>query len=236
MTELISLVELKEAHGPLLEQALAIYEASFPAEERDSPENLVKKISLSAKGPLADETLFHFLVGVSGEQVLAMSMYTYHARQRLGFLAYMAITAVSRGQGLGGWAFSETMARLAQEAGERPLGMCWEVERPSDIHDPRERQLAERRIRFYERNGSILLPDIELLTPSLGAGLPEMSYYLMYYPLTDEPAISPERVRAMVDVILLESYGVAPESVYYRRAVQSIGEQTYARPEKSTGA
>jgi GNAT superfamily N-acetyltransferase len=224
VTDLISLVELRERYGPLVEQALAIYEASFPAEERDAPENLVRQIRLSTRGAADQEKLYHFLVGVSGEEAMALSLYSYHVRQRLGYLAYMAITAVSRGQGLGSWMFSQTMESLAQEADERPYGMCWEVERPADIQNPQERQFAERRIRFYERNGSILFPEVELLTPPVGEGLPEVTYHLMYYPLSDEPINAPDRIRAMVDVILLEGYGVAPESHYYRRAMQSIRE------------
>jgi len=226
----LSLVEVQDAQSPLAKEALAIYEASFPVEEREPQENLGQLINLSARGPLADGTLFHFLTGVAGAEVQAMALYTYHPQQRLGFLGYMAITAVSRGQGLGSWMFQQTMARLAEEAGERPFGMCWEVQRPSDIDDPHERELAERRIRFYQRHGSILFPEVDLLTPSLGEGLPDVSYHLMYYPLDGETAVSPDRLRAMVDVILGHNYGAAPDSIYYRRALQSI------RHDQSAGA
>jgi len=218
----LSLVEVQNAQSPLAKQALAIYEASFPPEERESQDSLLTLINLSAQGPLADGTLFHFLAGVSGEAVQAMALYTYHPQQRLGFLGYMAITAVSRGQGLGGWMFQQTMARLAEEAGERPLGMCWEVQRPSDFNDLHERELAERRIRFYQRHGSLIFPEVDLLTPSLGEGLPDVSYHLMYYPLDGATAVSPDRLRAMIDVILGQNYGAAPDSIYYRRALQSI--------------
>lgn len=223
MTDSISLVEVHEAHGRLAEQAFAIYEASFPVEERDSVENLVDLIQRSASGQLDEGIDFRFLAGVSDGQIVALSIYTYHARLRLGYLWYLAITAISRGQGLGSWMFSQTMDRLAHEGGERPLGMCWEVERPYDVPDPDLRELAERRIRFYERNGSVLFPNVDLLTPALAEGLPEVSYHLMYYPLADEPIISPDRVQAMIDAILLDNYGVDPESEYYRRAAQSIG-------------
>jgi len=218
----LSLVEVQDAQSPLAKEALAIYEASFPVEEREPQDSLVKLIALSAEGPLADGTLFHFLAGVADEQVLAMALYTYHPQQRLGFLGYMAITAVSRGQGLGSWMFQQTMARLGREEGERPFGMCWEVQRPSDLADPQERELAERRIRFYQRHGSILFPQVDLLTPSLGDGLPDVSYHLMYYPLDGETAVTSHRLRAMIDVILGHNYGAAPDSIYYRRALQSI--------------
>ena len=219
----IALVELKEGHGRLAQQAFAIYEASFPVEERDSVENLVELIQRSASGELDEGTDFRFLVGVADEQIVALSIYTYHARLRMGYLWYLAITAVSRGQGLGSWMFSQTMNRLAREGGQRPLGMCWEVERPSDLPDPDHRDLAERRIRFYERNGSVLFANVDLLTPALGEGLPEVSYHLMYYPLVDEPTIPTDRVQAIIDVILLDNYEVDPDSEYYRRAAQSIG-------------
>ncbi|MBK7919719.1 MAG: GNAT family N-acetyltransferase [Chloroflexi bacterium] len=231
MEESISFIELQDADGGLARQAFAIYEASFPPAERDPIEDLVELIQRSALGRVDQETNFRFFVGVSGEEVLGLAVYTYHARLRLGYLAYLATTAVFRGQGLGSWMFTQTIDRLRQEAEEPPLGMCWEVERPSDIQDAHESELAERRIRFYQRNGSILFPDVDLLTPALADNLPEVHYHLMYYPLENSAGIGAEQVQSLIDLILLEGYGVSRDSHYYQRAIRSISETVYARPD-----
>jgi GNAT superfamily N-acetyltransferase len=185
-------------------------------------EDLAALIQQSAANTLADETFFRFWVGVAEEQVLALSIYIYHHQQRLGYLWYLATARDHRNQGIGSWMFTSTLEKIRQEALEPPVGLCWEVERPSDAPDPHKRQLSEQRIRFYEKNGSILIPNVDLLTPASSEGYPDVTYQLMYYPLQDEPAISSARIRSLVDFILLNGYGVSSTSIYYQQAIRSI--------------
>lgn len=222
VTQSISLVPLNDASSSLARQAFAIYEVSFPVAERDPLENLVELIEHSGQEFADGETVFRFWLGVAEGEVLALSAYTYHRRRRLGFLWYMATLRTARSQGIGSWMFARTLEMLRQEDQELPIGLCWEVERPSAFTDLQERQFAERRIRFYQRNGSLLFPEIDLLTPALEDGLPDVSYHLMFYPLENQAAVTPQRIRSLIDVILLDSYGVEPDSIYYQRAVATL--------------
>ncbi|GJM40703.1 MAG: hypothetical protein DHS20C20_09850 [Ardenticatenaceae bacterium] len=218
----LSCVQLKDANNSLAQEAFTIYEDSFPASDRDPVDRLASLIQQSADTPVAGESIFRYWIGVSGEQVLALSIYTYHRQQRLGYLWYLATAKQYRNQGIGSWMFTSTLAKIREEAPGPPLGLCWEVERPSDAKDPHQRQISEQRIRFYEKNGSILLPTFEFLTPASVDGFPDTYYHLMYYSLQNESTISPARIRTLVDVLLLNSYGVKPSSIYYQQAIQSI--------------
>ncbi len=222
MTQPTSFIQLKDTTTPLAKQAFAIYEASFPVSDRDPVEKLVPLIQQSANTPLDNESFFRFWLSVAQEQVLGLSIYTYYHQHRLGYLWYLATATNYRNQRIGRWMFAGTLEKIRQEALEPPVGVCWEVERPSDAPDPHTRQLSEQRIRFYEKNGSILIPNVDLLTPASSEGFPDVTYHLMYYPLQDEPTISSARIRALVDFILLTGYGVSPTSIYYQQAMRSI--------------
>lgn len=227
MAEQISWHVLTDPKRRWSREAVAIYLDSFPPEEMDPVEHLQELMASAPAEPQPGETLFRFAVGVGSDTVRALSVYTYHPEERLAFLWYLATTAVSRGQGIGSWLLQQTIEHVLEDAqlcgGEPPVGICWEVERPSDTTDPHEQELRQKRIRFYERNGSLLLPHIDLLTPPMGPDLPEVHYYIMYHPLETPPDLSPERQRSLVDLILRHSYGLDETSAYYQRAMRSIG-------------
>jgi GNAT superfamily N-acetyltransferase len=227
MAEQISWHVLTDPKRRWSREAVAIYLDSFPPEELDPVEHLQALMASAPAEPQPGETIFRFAVGVGEDTVRALSIYTYHPEERLAYLWYLATTAVSRGQGVGSWLLQQTIEHVLEDAqlcgGEPPVGICWEVERPLDAADPHEQEVRQKRIRFYERNGSLLLPHIDLLTPPMGPDLPEVAYYIMVHPLETPPDLSAERQRRLVDLILRQAYGVGPESSYYQRAMRSIG-------------
>lgn len=222
-----TIVELTDPDSDLTEQALALYEAAFPVEERGPLEYLYVDMRWRAQGNHQPDHLRHFLAAVESDRLNGICMYSYYRDYRLAFLGYLATPPELRGNGLGGWLLKRTVSMLSADAellgGLPPLGMCWEVERPLDTNDPLERDLRERRIQFYQRNGAILLKDIRLTAPPLGVGLPPVDYHLMFLPVNPERVVVDQELkRAAIQAAILGAYGCDQESPYYRQAIASL--------------
>jgi GNAT superfamily N-acetyltransferase len=221
------LIEITDPDSDLARQAFEIYEASFPIEERDPVERIAHAMRRKQEKNRHSEHISHFLAAVDAGRAIGLVMYSYYKKERLGFLFYMATDLDLRGQGLGSWMFKKTMQRLEEDAhflaGEPPLGMFWEVERPLDAADEAERILRERRIRFYQRNGAVLMDWIDFTAPPLDEDLPPVPYYLMFRSSDyRETKFNRELVRAVIDSTLLYGYGVTPDSEYYKQAIASL--------------
>lgn len=221
------LIEITDPDSDLARQAFEIYEASFPLEERDPVERIANAMRRKQEMNRDPGHISHFLAAVDTGRVIGLVMYSYYKKERLGFLFYMAIHLDLRGQGLGSWMFQQTLHRLEKDAdalaGEPPIGMFWEVERPHDATNEAERILRERRIRFYQRNGAVLMDWIDFTAPPLGEDLPPVPYYLMFRSSDNrKTSINRELVRAVIDSTLLYGYGVTPDSEYYRQAIASL--------------
>jgi GNAT superfamily N-acetyltransferase len=222
----LKLIELTDPEDMLARQAFDLYVVSFPVEERVSL-SAIKEGILNRDDGLAGDYISRFIAAVQDDRTVGLSMYGYYRIPRLACLFYLAVQPDLRGLGLGAWLLNQTAALLPNDArilgGESPLGLCWEVDRPNESGDPEERTLRARRIKFYERNGAILLDSIDFIAPPLSEGLPPVPYFLMFMPLPDkEIPIEESLLLAVVDATLLNGYGVTQESPYYRRAISSI--------------
>ncbi len=180
------------------------------------------------RGPAGE--LAHHRVAVQAGRVAGLSFYGYYGPARLGYLGYLATRPEIRGQGLGAWLLGETLRSLPADArrlgGPRPLGLCWEVERPEDADTPAARLLRERRIDFYRRQGAVLLDDVQFRAPPMGAGLPSLAFHLMFMPLPGERmGLEPALKRAIVDAILLHGYDLERDSPYYLAALAALSRE-----------
>jgi len=218
------LLELTEADTNITRQALALYESAFPPAERVPVESIIASIRQRGR---ADGCVPHFFTAVKDARALGLSFYGYFRDVRLGFLYYLAVQPELRGQGLGAWLFHQTLAQLPQDAkstgGEPPRGLVWEVERPVDADTPAERDLRQRRINFYRRNGALLLDRSDFLAPPLAEHLPPVMYHIMFLPSPtfNEDLAARPFLTDVLDTILLHGYGIERDSLYYRRAVMS---------------
>lgn len=232
------LLELSNSHGPLARQSIAIYEASFPADERHPTVYFEGLLEAGAAGRPQDGRIWHFYAAVEGRTVSGLSIYEYYRAARLGYLFYMAVNPERRGRGMGSWLFQQTLERLGQDArllhGPPPLGMFWEVERPEDAMGEAERTMRARRIEFYRRNGGLLLEGIDFVAPPVGPGLPEVPFFVMYRAVDGKPKrVSNDLARRIVEAMLLEGYQVDRSSAYYHRALASLSE--YRSDQAGTG-
>jgi GNAT superfamily N-acetyltransferase len=222
------LLELSQCESEIINQALALYELSFPPAERDPAEGIAASIQRVKEVDVRRGYVPHHFATLQDGQVTGISFYGYFCQARLGFLYYLAVDPAQRGQGLGGWLFRKTAAQLSADAsacqGEPPRGLVWEVERPVDAETPDEHSLRQRRIAFYERQGAQLLEGLDFLAPPLGEDLPPVRYHIMFLPApgyNGDPNDQSFRIDVL-DVILLRGYGLERESHYYQDVVKKV--------------
>lgn len=223
-TEFVELLDPKHVYT---QEALKLYEQSFPVEERESSQVILEGITERANNTRLENQIWHFFAFIQNKHIVGISMYNYHATTRLAFLHYLAIQPELRNGGFGSKLFQRTLIELDQDAkkvgGKSPLGMCWEVERPCDTQETNEKGVRNRRIAFYKRNNSFLLDDINYIAPPINSGLPSVPYYLMFASATSKDlAITVELKKAILDTTLLYGYHLGIESVYYKQALSSF--------------
>ncbi|RPI28232.1 MAG: N-acetyltransferase [Chloroflexota bacterium] len=203
-----------------------IYEEAFPVEERDPTGKMVAWLrQLRLPAGLRSDRCVHFWAAVLQGSVAGMAIFSAHRDTRLGFIAYMAVAAEMRSQGLGSQILCEVVAQikadLLQLCDAPGLGVCLEVECPGEAGDEAERRRRERRIMFYQRMGAQVVPGVDFVAPPLGDGLPAVPYDLMFIP-TGEAALDPALTRLVVDTALLHGYGLSREDPYYLSAIRSL--------------
>lgn len=124
---------LTEPDDPLLQQALAVYEMSFPYHERRER---------ASQRALLQDPLYHFdLLMREGAPVGAL---LYWQQPSFTYAEHFFIFPEHRGRGIGS-------AALEQLCRCTVLPLILEIDPPDD-------ELSRRRLRFYERNGFRLTP------------------------------------------------------------------------------
>lgn len=149
---------------------LDLYETAFPPEEKllvstflqilkDKSEGYEKNHSLLAALNMADE-------------FMGMALVDDLEEYRLFFLEYFAVSPERRGMGAGTEFYREILRRF-ELSGAKALII--EVEIPEISPDP---DMAEARIRFYQRNGAKLFRGIDY-TLEIGPHQPPIPMHLM---------------------------------------------------------
>ena len=217
--------ELSSKEINLIRQVQWIFEQSFPEEERDPFENMLQAIQRREQaGPEECENC-HFQVAVEEGQAAGASFFNYYPQTRMGFIAYLAVHPSRRNGGLGARLYRHLVGCVAAEARTSgpAVGVVFEVEVPELGKDAAERALRQRRIGFYQRNGALVVPNLSLIAPPMGSGLPEMPYKIMLHPLEGAHLpLGKHEIEAVVETVLGFSYGLPPDSPYYRRTLESI--------------
>lgn len=223
MTEAALLIqELQDPDGKLARQALVICEQSFPEVEREPTDQIRAMLRHRLAAPPPADRVNHFWVAVQTDSVVGIAIFSYYARPGLACIGYMAVRPDLKGRGYGSTLFQRVIGQLpldaAQLGGHQPWGACFEVQRPQDAAEENDRQIRERRIRFYQRHGAQLIDQIEFLAPPLATNFPPVPFYLMFRPATPGPVILTQRQkREIVESILLYDYGVGPGDPYMQR-------------------
>lgn len=225
----LRICELKDPGGPIARQAFAIYEQSFPEEERDSIDNLAATIYRQAGPCPPRDRVDHFWAALNRQTVVGLAIFNYYREPRLAFFRYLAVREADRGRGYGAALFRRVVAQLPKDAaalaGLPPLGVCFEVERPEDAADEAGRRIRCARLRFYRRLGVQQLEGVNFVAPPLRPGLPAMPYHLMFCRAGPaEVPLTPALQREIVTTVLVKGYKLLPESPYVQQAIAGLGQ------------
>ena len=88
-----------------------------------------------------------------GETLMAYAVLSVNLPSGYSFLLYLAVDAAGRGKGTG----TQMLEKLKERYGDTK-GLIIEVEDPAAAKTEDDRDIRERRIRFYERAGYVRLP------------------------------------------------------------------------------
>ncbi len=171
LTEL-RMIEIKSRSDEILLPWLDLYETAFPAVERVLVSRLLERLS-------PDNCLDHMLAAVDEQDNLAAILYYVDVPDaQAAFLWYFAVIPALRGQGWGAWLYQALLQRLHN--GE--LALFFDVESPTEANSHEEREIAERRIQFYRRQGALLLTGVRYIQQA-GSHQPPLPMHLMVHPL-----------------------------------------------------
>ena len=166
-----TLVEITTLDDPLLLPWLDLYETAFPPEERVFTSRLLSGVKSPGE--------YHMLAAVDESGGLAgLAFYNEVPEAQAAFLWYLAVQPELRGHGIGAWLYSAVLQRLDKH----DRAMFLDVEIPEEMHAPAEREMAARRIRFYQRLGARLLGGVRFVQ-KVEAHLPTISTYLVVHPI-----------------------------------------------------
>lgn len=134
--------------------ALEIYEYSFPNNEKQSQETIIKRL-LSGQEKL--------MIGKIKEDVIAIAFLFDLLNTNFLVLDYFAISEKLRGKGFGSYFFKH----LNDTAQSQSKNLLMEVDHPSFGSE-----IDKRRVTFYEKNGAKILKGIPYILPPLDDTLP----------------------------------------------------------------
>lgn len=139
----------------ITDQIVALYEYSFPPEER--------RDSLSLRRLLNENGQLQSIIYTDGSDLIGFIL--YHQLEQCNFVEHFAVDQASRGSGIGSTMFTDFLA-------QHPGPVVLEVELP-------ETEIARRRIGFYERLGLKSWPEVAYVQPSYGPQKPALPLMLM---------------------------------------------------------
>jgi ribosomal protein S18 acetylase RimI-like enzyme len=174
MAASLSFVSIQEPHDVFFLAWLDLYETAFPPNERI----LVSEILRSFGNPKNDkyrDTHMDAILDGNG-LFIGMAMYQLPSDNPAAVLWYIAVKADQRSQGWGSKIYDGILSQINPEIYK---ALVYEVEIPGEVGSSPD---AERRIRFYQKNGAKLLTGIHYIQ-SVGWHQPTTPMHIMVHPL-----------------------------------------------------
>lgn len=179
----------------ILNEVFDIYNSSFPANECQSLETLKirlkedKEVLFAAK--INDEVVgIGFLFDLLGSDFL--------------LLDYLAVKERHRGKQIGERLFEF----LKDYANSQHKHLLMEVDDP-DFGEDKSSKL--KRIAFYQKNGAFWLKDVKYILPALD-GTNTTEQILMIVPYNSKNEFSRAEIKALVELLYSELYGISGEN------------------------
>jgi len=165
--------ELQDIDSSEFKQSVAIYESSFPSNEKRPYQKVIKM--------LQNDRNYHLFISSKNDTVIGISlMYTFSSLS-IGFLDYMAVIPSCQKQGIGKKLFNFTLEKLNSFVSGR-IGLLMEIQR-ENVQDLQEAVLRKNRMKFYMSLRAKILDGVDYLLPPLQHGLAPEEMYLILRPL-----------------------------------------------------
>lgn len=175
----VSWRQLVSRSDSLLCSWLDLYQISFPLAEQVKVSLLLSALDKAAAGT-HPACILSAVESAEAGVVDALMCHGDLVPDKALWLWYLAVRPELRNAGLGSLAYQSFLTQL-HESSPQLHAVAFEVERPDQSHDAAQRALAERRIRFYQRNGAKLVANV-VYYQDLG-WQPRVKMYLMVHPL-----------------------------------------------------
>jgi ribosomal protein S18 acetylase RimI-like enzyme len=209
------MLEIREASdlSPAEREAfVAIFENSFPPDERDDPDQLLATIARGER---------RCYLAAADRAVLGLAVVLPLPSESMNLLEYLAVDQARRNAGIGSALLEDLRRRLLANP-SRTDGIVFEVESPDGAHGE-EQALRLRRVGFYERHGAHIVSCApRYVAPSLSGGEP-VPFRLMWLPGPGSPErLTGERLRRCVVAILTKSYDLPATDPLVERVTREL--------------
>lgn len=200
------LTKLHPHHSSFLSQFQAIYETSFPSEERRP---ILELLGDQSKG---NYTMY---VSVHDESVSGIITLFRASDSRIVLLDYFAVHSSLRSQGQGLILFKELVA-LCEQNGEI---LCLEVEQPAS---ETQEDIRWRRMGFYRRGGALLLQDFIYVLPDLDKSGITTKMYLMFAGMDAHSDLQRTELSEFVTKVFVQLYKRHPEDTILQQNIRNL--------------
>jgi len=185
----MKIIEVKSIKDPLFTEAMGIYEASFPRNERHA---------LSVIEERMDRKLYRLFIGQKDGQTVLMALFYPLKGSQFVLFDYMAVAPSHRDKGLG----TQFLKGMSSIVGLGKRHLLLEVEDPRSGDNTDQRR---KRIEFYMRQGAQELKGVRYIMPPLFGSTPT-DMVLMVWPMFREGKIAGPTVRALILQVYRELY------------------------------
>ncbi len=172
----------------LFDQALLLYNQSFPACERQSESLIIERIATE---------IHQLIAAIKDNELAAMSICRTISNSSFVLLDYLAVSPQFRGQSVG----SQLLKNLTKK-------LTYENHLILEVEDPRygkNREERIKRIQFYLKNGAVILNGVNYLLPPLDGGSPS-PMWLMMAPCNKNAFLQKQTVVQLIDQLYCENY------------------------------
>ncbi len=203
MINMIRFSEIKDTNHKDFEEAMMIYEASFPSNERQSKDTIKKRI---------EGNLYQMFIGRLKNKLVFMALLYPLKNTDFVLLDYMVTDENFRSKGIGAKFIKNILKKIT------PNYLILEVENPKYGANKEQR---ERRVKFYKRVGAKEMKNVRYILPPLSGNIPT-EMVLMVLPNYDEGKIDGQLVKKLVTQIYRELYNRDNEDTLLNSFINKI--------------
>jgi hypothetical protein len=192
------------------EELYRIYVESIPIREQKP------KAEIAAMVRRPD---YRILLAKRDGRVIGFSVLFLPLREPFGLLEYMAVQAADRDGGVGAALFHRSLQEIASLQGEAPVLL--EVD--SELSSSPEREILQRRQRFYRRLGCRRVEGLSYLLPLPTEAPPPEMDLLVYVPRSIR-SLPKSWLERWLKIVYQEAYGCSPEDARIVRMLEPVAD------------